>query len=140
MAVQQNPHRTENDLADTTHRAYTIVYSASPHPDGHLGFFLPFISVSTALSNCELSCFTLTVMSVHSRFPEVRLAASGGPCTQPHSLCNDWMVLPSLLQLRKLTLYTSFSRGLCCPDLDSYIVFKTWCFSELSCELILYTC
>lgn len=64
-----NPHRTENDLADTTHRAYTIVYSASPHPDGHLGFFLPFISVSTALFNCELSCFTLTVMSVHSRFP-----------------------------------------------------------------------
>lgn len=107
MAVQQNPHRTENDLADTTHRAYTIVYSASPHPDGHLGFFLPFISVSTALSNCELSCFTLTVMSVHSRFPEVRLAASGGPWTQPHSLCNDWMVLPSLLQLWKLTIPAS---------------------------------
>lgn len=68
VAVQQNPHRRENDLANTTHRAYTIVYSASPHPDGHLGFFLPFISVSTSLSNRELSCFTLTVMSIHSRF------------------------------------------------------------------------
>ena len=64
-----NPHRTENDLADTTHRAYTIVYSASPHPYGHLCFFLPFISVSTELFNCEMSCFTLTFMSVHSRFP-----------------------------------------------------------------------
>lgn len=55
-------------MANTTHRAYTIVYSDSPHPDGHLGFFLPFISVSMSLSNCELSYFTPTVMSIHSRF------------------------------------------------------------------------